>query len=88
MDGGDDRAGDGGPERLHRASAYKSKRYPAELVEYMRGHGRSKVLFGSNFPMITPAECLADLESLGMGAEARSLFLGGNAARVFGVSRG
>ncbi len=69
-------------------SAYKSKRYPSELVEYMRGHGRSKVLFGSNFPMITPAECMADLASLGMGAEARSLFLGGNAARVFGVSRG
>jgi len=64
-------------------SAYKAKRYPAELVEFMRGHGRKKVLFGSNFPMITPAECLADLDALGLPADARAMFLGENAARVF-----
>lgn len=64
-------------------SAYKAKRYPNELVEYMRGHGRTKVLFGSNFPMITPAECLADVDALKLPDEARALFLGGNAVRVF-----
>lgn len=64
-------------------SAYKVKRYPAVLREYMAGHGRKKVLFGSNFPMLTPAECLAGLDSLGLDVEARQLFLGGNAARVF-----
>ena len=36
-------------------SAYKPKRYPAELVSFMRGHGRKKVLFGTNYPMIMPA---------------------------------
>jgi predicted TIM-barrel fold metal-dependent hydrolase len=66
-------------------SAYKAKRYPHELVEYLRGHGRTKVLFGSNFPMITPAECLTDLEALDLPDEARTLFLGGNAARVFRI---
>lgn len=64
-------------------SAYKSSRYPRELVDYMRAHGRNKVLFGSNFPMITPAECLAGLANLALPDEARALFLGGNAARVF-----
>lgn len=64
-------------------SAYKASRFPAELVEYMRGHGKKKVLFGSNFPMIMPAECLAQLDSLGLPDEARELFLGGNAIRVF-----
>lgn len=64
-------------------SAYKASRYPRELVEYMRGHGRTKVLFGSNFPMITPAECLEHVDALGLGDEARALFLGGNAERVF-----
>lgn len=67
-------------------SAYKVKRYPAVLREYMAGHGRKKVLFGSNFPMLTPAECLAGLDSLGLDDEARQLFLGGNAARVFRLS--
>ena len=32
-------------------SAYKPSRYPEELVRYMRGHGRKKVLFGSNHPI-------------------------------------
>lgn len=67
-------------------SAYKASRYPRELVDYMRGHGKRKVLFGSNFPMITPAECLAAVAELGLDDEAMGLFLGGNAARVFGLS--
>ena len=64
-------------------SAYKARRYPPELVAFMRGHGRRKVLFGSNFPMITPAHCLVDLESLALDDEAKALFLGENARRVF-----
>jgi len=36
-------------------SAYKPKRYPTELVAYMKGHGKKKVLFGTNFPMVFPA---------------------------------
>jgi hypothetical protein len=30
-------------------------RYPAEPVGYLNGRGSRKVLFGSNYPMITPA---------------------------------
>ena len=66
-------------------SAYKASRYPRELVEYMRAHGKKKVLFGSNFPMITPAECLAELDALALSDETKALFLGGNAQRVFGL---
>ena len=64
-------------------SAYKCKRYPAELVAYMNGHGKHKVMFGSNFPMITPAACLEGLDALGLSETARDLFLSGNARRVF-----
>lgn len=64
-------------------SAYKPSRYPAELTTFLRGSGRKKVLFGSNFPMLTPAACLGEVDSLGLDAEARALFLGGNAERVF-----
>lgn len=66
-------------------SAYTVQRYPAALVEYLRGHGRRKVLFGSNYPMIMPAKCLEGLEALGLDEEAKGLFLGGNAARVYGL---
>jgi hypothetical protein len=64
-------------------SAYTAKRYPAALVEYLRGHGRSKVLFGSNYPMIVPAKALEGLDGLGLDAETRGLFLAGNAQRVY-----
>ncbi len=64
-------------------SAYKITRYPRELTEYLRGHGRRKVLFGSNYPMLLPAQCLEGLDGLGLDDEARSLFLAGNARKVF-----
>lgn len=67
-------------------SAYKPKRYPAELVEFMKKHGRRKVLFGSNFPMIQPGACLAQLDELGLDDEVRELFLSGNATRVFDLA--
>jgi predicted TIM-barrel fold metal-dependent hydrolase len=65
-------------------SAYTAKRYPPELVRYMRsGSGRRKVLFGTNYPMIAPAQALEDLGRLDLDDEARELFLSGNARRVF-----
>lgn len=64
-------------------SAYTARRYPANLVEYMRGSGRKKVLFGSNFPMIAPQHALAALADLALDEEATEMFLGGNARRVF-----
>mgnify|MGYP001824957167 FL=1 len=66
-------------------SAYTVQRYPHQLVEYMSAHGRTKVLFGTNYPMITPEKALRGLEQLGLSIEARDLFLGGNAMRVFDI---
>ncbi len=65
-------------------SAYTAKRYPRELVEYMKSRsGRRKVMFGSNHPMLSPGQALADLDALGLDDETRALFLGDNARRVF-----
>ena len=67
-------------------SACKASRYPRGLVEYLRGHGRRKVLFGSNHPAWPAVDCLRDLASLELDDEATSLFLHGNAERVFGLA--
>lgn len=64
-------------------SAYTAKRYPPQLVDYMKHNGAKKVMFGTNFPMITPERALAALDTLGLDDETKALFLGGNAARVF-----
>jgi len=64
-------------------SAYTSKRYPPALVDYMRGRGRHKVLFGTNYPMLTAQQCLQDIDSLELDGEARELFFSNNARRLF-----
>lgn len=66
-------------------SAYTARRYPAELVEYLRGRGRRKVLFGTNYPMITPTQAMEHLDTLRLDDEAKQLFLSGNARRVFAL---
>ncbi len=64
-------------------SAYKIRRYPPELVEYLRGRGHKKVLFGTNYPMITPEACLEGLNDLKLDPAAQAAFLHDNAARLF-----
>lgn len=66
-------------------SAYTAKRYPVELVKFMKGHGRHKVLFGTNYPMIMPAKALEGIDELGLDEEAARLFLSGNAKRIFSL---
>lgn len=68
-------------------SAYTSARIPPELVRYMHSRGgRHKVLFGTNYPMIAPDRALADLDALELDDEARALYLGANAQRVFALA--
>lgn len=66
-------------------SAYKAARFPEDFVDFMRGRGARKVMFGTNYPMLTAAACLEGLASLGLGEEATELFLHQNARRVFGI---
>ncbi|MEM9256715.1 MAG: amidohydrolase family protein [Pseudomonadota bacterium] len=64
-------------------SAYTAKRYPPALVDYLRDHGRDKVMFGTNYPMITPQKALAELRSLRLDEDTAEAFLWRNATRVF-----
>jgi len=67
-------------------SAYTSKRLPPELVGYMKSRsGRRRVLFGTNYPMISPGQALEDLGALDLDEETCELYLEGNARRVFGL---
>jgi uncharacterized protein len=67
-------------------SAYTAARYPPALVEFMRAHGRDKVLFGSNWPMVPPARALEALPGLRLGVDVEARFLATNAQRVFRLS--
>ncbi len=54
-------------------------------MAYLRGRGRDKVLFGTNYPMIMPEAALRDLDALQLDEATRDAFLFGNAARVFDI---
>lgn len=69
-------------------SAYIARRYPPELVNYLKRHGSRKVLFGTNYPMLTPARCLEGFDELELDEEVKELFLHGNAQRVFKLNAG
>jgi uncharacterized protein len=67
-------------------SAYTAKRYPPELVAYMKTNsGRRKVMFGTNYPMLFHPQALEHLDALGLDDETTELFLAGNAQRVLGL---
>jgi predicted TIM-barrel fold metal-dependent hydrolase len=68
-------------------SAYKTTRFPEDFVAFMQGRGAKKVMFGTNYPMLTAAACLEGLDSIGLGKEATELFLHENARRVFKIDR-
>jgi predicted TIM-barrel fold metal-dependent hydrolase len=64
-------------------SAYKPKRYPSEIVEFIKQRGSRKVMFGTNFPMVSPVDCMNELALLGLDDECSERFLWSNAAKVF-----
>jgi hypothetical protein len=66
-------------------SAYKGSRYPKELVDYMRGNARHRILFGSNHPFWPAGECIAGLDARDLGQPAKAAFLAGN-ARLYSSS--
>ncbi len=66
-------------------SAYAVHRLPKDLVAFMKGPGANRVLFGTNWPMLSPAQCLNGLSALGLTAEQEEGFLEGNARRVFNL---
>ena len=65
-------------------AAYPPRHWAPEIVDFIRRPGRTKVLFGTNFPTVGHRHGLAQLDELDLGDEARSLLLGGNAARIIG----
>jgi uncharacterized protein len=66
-------------------SGWSPKYFPPQLVQYANTQLRSKVLFGSDFPLITPERWLADFEQAPFKDEVRPLVLKENAARLLGL---
>jgi len=58
----------------------------ARLVELIRRHGADRVVYGSDWPMADPAAEIAAVRALGLTEEETEGILGGNIARILGIS--
>jgi uncharacterized protein len=67
-------------------SGWSPKYFPENLIRYTNTQLRHKMLFGSDYPLITPDRWLADFEKLAIRDEVRPLVLKENAARLLGLS--
>jgi predicted TIM-barrel fold metal-dependent hydrolase len=63
-------------------SGWSPKYFPANLVQYANTILKHKMLFGSDYPMITPDRWLADFEAISIKPEVRPLILKENAAKL------
>ena len=68
-------------------SGWSPKYFPPQLVRYANTLLRDRVLFGSDYPMLTPDRWLADFEGLDIKPDVRPLILKENAARLLGLKR-
>ena len=63
-------------------SGWSPRYFPPQLVQYANTQLREKVLFGSDFPLITPERWLADFAKIDIREEVRPLILKENAIRL------
>ena len=66
-------------------SGWSPKYFPEILIQYTNTRLKTKMLFGSDFPLITPDRWLADFEQLPIKADVRPLVIKENAARLLGL---
>jgi predicted TIM-barrel fold metal-dependent hydrolase len=69
-------------------SGWSPKYFPPQLVQYANTLLKAKVLFGTDYPLLTPERWLADFAKLPIKDEVRPLILKENAARLLGLVKG
>ncbi len=67
-------------------SGWSPKYFPPQLVRYANTQLQHKMLFGSDFPLITPERWMRDFETAGFRPEMAPLIFKENAARMLSLS--
>jgi predicted TIM-barrel fold metal-dependent hydrolase len=66
-------------------SGWSPKYFPPQLIHHANTLLRDRVLFGTDYPFITPDRWLADFDKLDIKPEVRPLILKQNAMRLLGL---
>ena len=67
-------------------SGWSPKYFPPQLVQYANSLLQDKVLFGTDYPLLTPERWLSDFEKLPIKDSVRPKILKDNAARLLGLT--
>jgi predicted TIM-barrel fold metal-dependent hydrolase len=73
------------PEVYIDLSGWSPKYFAPNLIQYANSLLRTKVLFGSDYPLITPDRWMADFAKIAIKDEVRPLILKENAMTLFGL---
>jgi predicted TIM-barrel fold metal-dependent hydrolase len=63
--------------------AYPPRHWPAAVHDFLRGPGRTKVMFATNFPTVGHRHALGQVAELSLAPEIEAALLGGTARRVY-----
>jgi predicted TIM-barrel fold metal-dependent hydrolase len=66
-------------------SGWSPKYFPPQLVRYANTLLQDKVLFGSDYPLLTPDRWLSDFDTLDIKPDVKPKILKGNAMRLLGL---
>jgi uncharacterized protein len=64
-------------------SAWSPKYLPESLLHYMRTRGKDRILFASDYPVLSMERCLGEAAALDLTDEVRDAWLHGNATAFF-----
>jgi uncharacterized protein len=67
-------------------SGWSPKYFPADLVRAANSYLQDKVLFGTDYPLLTPERWLRDFETLEFKPGAKAKILKANAVKVLGLA--
>ncbi|MBT3624708.1 MAG: amidohydrolase [Gammaproteobacteria bacterium] len=65
--------------------AYAPRYWPEQYVHYANTIGRHKVMFGTDWPVISPERGVQEVNNLGLKPESHALLMRENALRVFNL---
>ena len=71
------------PNLYHMISAFRPKYYPKALIDFMNTRGSHKVLFATDFPLMSWDRAIPELAEVPILDAVRPLFLRENALKVF-----
>lgn len=68
-------------------SGWSPKYFPKQLVQYANTMLKKRILFGTDFPLITPDRWMKDFEVAGFKEEVKPLIFKENAIRMLGLKK-